>query len=380
MNSELLVANGMSRVDDYIAHYGRSVRDGAPVGSGRYHLGSGEDPYQMFTRDREEAPKGLSGVISKLKRHGGGTATAAEKKLLKQQLKIQKAEFKTKKAEEKRAAKEEAERKKVEDLKRQIEDKKFKLLRDGNIEKILANREMFSTQELQDAIDRNNKIKMLQSELPKPSPKKSLVDKVDGLVGVVGKAAGWIETGAKFAKAVQTMKNVKNDKKTANTKTLGQQYAEKFLKTLKNKSLDEVDVDEIKKNMDKIRSVNELTDMSRGVFNQSQNNNQQQNNKKNKDKQNQNNNQNQQNNQNQNGNQQNNKQNQGNQPPKNMSFNPNDPNIPFDPTITRVMNVVSNRDTSASQNDRVPVTSRQGVLYDQYGNPMSTWDWILRNR
>ena len=34
--------------EDYLAHAGRSKRDGAPVGSGRYPLGSGENPYQDY--------------------------------------------------------------------------------------------------------------------------------------------------------------------------------------------------------------------------------------------------------------------------------------------------------------------------------------------
>lgn len=37
--------------DDYIAHIGRSKEDGAPVGSGRYPLGSGEQPYQNDYRE-----------------------------------------------------------------------------------------------------------------------------------------------------------------------------------------------------------------------------------------------------------------------------------------------------------------------------------------
>ena len=36
---------------DYIAHIGRSKEDGAPVGSGRYPLGSGEQPYQNDYRE-----------------------------------------------------------------------------------------------------------------------------------------------------------------------------------------------------------------------------------------------------------------------------------------------------------------------------------------
>lgn len=268
MNSELLVANGMSRVDDYLAHYGRSVRDGAPVGSGRYHLGSGADPYQMFTRDREDAPRGLASVVSKLKRHGGGTATPEEKKLLKQQLKIQKAEFKTKKAEEKKAAKEEAEHKKAEDLKRQIEEKKFKLLREGNVDEILKNQQLFTTQELQSALERNSKLKALQSELPK---EKTLVDKVDRLFGTVNKAAGWIETGAKFAKAVQNMKAIQDAKNNPQTSSLGQRYAAEFLASIKGKKLNEIDAGDLKAQMGKISSINDLYNMAtKGTFGKNQ--------------------------------------------------------------------------------------------------------------
>lgn len=39
---------------DYIAHIGRSKRDGAPIGSGRYRLGSGEHPYQDLRAFRNQ--------------------------------------------------------------------------------------------------------------------------------------------------------------------------------------------------------------------------------------------------------------------------------------------------------------------------------------
>lgn len=268
MNSELLVANGMSHVDDYLAHYGRSKLDGAPIGSGHYRIGSGEDPYQMFTRGRENAPRGLAGVISKLKRHGGGTATSAEKKLLKQQLKIQKAEFKTKKAEEKKAAKEESEQKKAEDLKRRIEEKKFKLLREGNVDEILKSQQLFTTQELQSALERNSKLKALQSELPK---ERTLVDKVDRLFGTVNKAAGWIETGAKFAKAVQNMKAIQDAKNNPQIPSLGQRYAAEFLASIKDKKLNEIDAGDLKTQMGKISSINDLYSMAtKGTFGKNQ--------------------------------------------------------------------------------------------------------------
>lgn len=261
---------------DYLAHYGRSVRDGAPVGSGRFHLGSGEDPYQMFTRDREDAPRGLAGVISKLKRHGGGTATAAEKKLLKQQLKIQKAEFKSKKAaeeaerkakeeEDRKRAAEEAERQKIEDTKRQIEDRKFQLLRTGDMKQILENQQLFTTQELQGALDRANRLEQIQAKMPK---QKSALDRIDAMFGAVGKAANWIDTGAKFAKSIKNMQELMNpDAKPQQKMTIGQQYAAKLLAGISGKSLDEIDFNKLGADMKKVNTVNDLYNMAaKGVF------------------------------------------------------------------------------------------------------------------
>jgi len=41
-----LYSNEFAEYSEYLAHYGRSRTDGAPVGSGRYPLGSGDNPYQ----------------------------------------------------------------------------------------------------------------------------------------------------------------------------------------------------------------------------------------------------------------------------------------------------------------------------------------------
>ena len=50
--------------EDYLMHIGRSKNDGAPVGSGRYPLGSGENPYQDYkdfrSRVKQLRKKGLS--------------------------------------------------------------------------------------------------------------------------------------------------------------------------------------------------------------------------------------------------------------------------------------------------------------------------------
>ena len=67
--------------DDYLAHYGRSKRDGAKVGSGRYRLGSGKNPRAEKRGERNPIddtvlPKGtkLNTVSSQLtylaKKHG----------------------------------------------------------------------------------------------------------------------------------------------------------------------------------------------------------------------------------------------------------------------------------------------------------------------
>lgn len=49
---------------EYLEHIGRSVKDGAPVGSGRYPLGSGDNPYQNFrdfrARNAQLKKQGLS--------------------------------------------------------------------------------------------------------------------------------------------------------------------------------------------------------------------------------------------------------------------------------------------------------------------------------
>ena len=50
--------------ENYLAHEGRSKKDGAPVGSGRYPLGSGENPYQDYrdfrNRVRQLRSKGIT--------------------------------------------------------------------------------------------------------------------------------------------------------------------------------------------------------------------------------------------------------------------------------------------------------------------------------
>ena len=46
MEKDSLYSDELKQYSEYLAHYGRSKMDGAEVGSGRYPLGSGDDPYQ----------------------------------------------------------------------------------------------------------------------------------------------------------------------------------------------------------------------------------------------------------------------------------------------------------------------------------------------
>lgn len=55
--------------EDYLAHYGRSKRDGAPHGSGRYPLGSGENPQAAPARYAKTA---------KASNAAGGTAESGK--------------------------------------------------------------------------------------------------------------------------------------------------------------------------------------------------------------------------------------------------------------------------------------------------------------
>lgn len=46
MENDILLGDGIPEEEEALAHVGRSVLDGAPIGSGRYRYGSGDDAYQ----------------------------------------------------------------------------------------------------------------------------------------------------------------------------------------------------------------------------------------------------------------------------------------------------------------------------------------------
>lgn len=68
---------------DYLEHYGRSKTDGAPIGSGRYRLGSGENPYQheldFYNMVQKQHRDGMS--YTEIAKANGMTSTEFRKKL-----------------------------------------------------------------------------------------------------------------------------------------------------------------------------------------------------------------------------------------------------------------------------------------------------------
>ena len=63
MDNEELYAQVMQETEDFLEHEGRSVLDGAPIGSGRYRYGSGDNAYQhvknFYTTVRELRSRGM---------------------------------------------------------------------------------------------------------------------------------------------------------------------------------------------------------------------------------------------------------------------------------------------------------------------------------
>lgn len=64
MDRKELYSDEFTEYQEYLEHYGRSRKDGAPIGSGRYPLGSGDEPYQrsmdFLGREKLLKSQGLS--------------------------------------------------------------------------------------------------------------------------------------------------------------------------------------------------------------------------------------------------------------------------------------------------------------------------------
>lgn len=189
--------------EDYLAHYGRSKLNGAKVGSGRYRLGSGEDPYQDYG-----GRKNSGGITSKI------------------------AEAKQRHAEKKQAKAEAKEAQKAID--------KEEIIKSGNTELVKQHAKELTNAEINAAIERINTLKRLED-----IQSGYLVDveaKVTNIMTHVGTISDWVATAdrmmgnvnnlhdkiQKFNKNLEERSNntdTNSDKKTnSNTKKNGVRF------------------------------------------------------------------------------------------------------------------------------------------------------------
>lgn len=131
-----------------------------------------------------------------------------------------KAQAKKNRPQEKQAREEAKEQKKIEldekkkaKMKQQLEDKKFKLLRMNDIKGILSNQELFTDQEIQNALNRSNNLKNLAGNLPKTP---SAMDRLENLSDGLNKTAQLIINGKKLYDAVTGGSNNQPQQKQKN--------------------------------------------------------------------------------------------------------------------------------------------------------------------
>jgi hypothetical protein len=139
---------------NYLMHFGRSKKDGAPIGSGRYPLGSG--------------------LMSSIKKHKADKKRA---KALEEARKAKHAKYveKNKKA--------------------NFEANKEQILRGANAKQIYANRMYLNDNELNSALNRIDNDRKLANIVKSQEP--SIDKKIDHIMNTVGKASDWAEKGAK---------------------------------------------------------------------------------------------------------------------------------------------------------------------------------------
>ena len=52
--------------ENYLAHYGRSKRDGAKIGSGRFRLGSGKNPRAASRNKKQYNLQAIANIVRKI--------------------------------------------------------------------------------------------------------------------------------------------------------------------------------------------------------------------------------------------------------------------------------------------------------------------------
>lgn len=172
-------------------------------------------------------------------------------------------------------------KKRVESLKKAREAKKAKLereqnkarvLKSGSASELLEYKGELTNQEMNDAINRINNERRI-ADLAS-SEKKSTVQKIDSVMGVVGKAADWADKGTRaynaFAKINNAMSNDKNkmpligEKNDDNKQTIAMKKAETLLELYGDRELSAYDANQITEDVRKITQLSMLESYSTG--------------------------------------------------------------------------------------------------------------------
>lgn len=166
----------------YLAHSGRSKRDGAKVGSGRYRYGSGDRPYQHVV-----------GYVAKGAKSAGSKLASAinnyskKRKAKAEQVRAERAEA-AKRAEVERLEKEQAARQ--EELERK-ERFKREIIESGDMKLVTENKNILSNEEINEAITRFDTFQALDAKKKKQF--KSGWEKMDSVFDKVGKLNNYSE-------------------------------------------------------------------------------------------------------------------------------------------------------------------------------------------
>lgn len=140
------------------------------------------------------------------------------------------------------------------------EARKQEMMARADPREILANQELFTTNELQEVLTRADRLNQLRSKVPR---QKSVLDKVDDAFGVVGRASRWVNTGMEAYNTVKKFVDM-NDPKNKNRKTIGQAYAQQFLGELTKKRFSDIDPKAVQSAVDTISNITKLTDAAKG--------------------------------------------------------------------------------------------------------------------
>lgn len=149
--------------------------------------------------------------------------------------------------------------------------RKRAMLTRADPKEILKNQEMFTTNELNDALVRYDKLNQLNNKIPR---EKTIVDKIDSVFGTINKANSWIQTGMNVAKTAKQIQDLTNPQKKKEI-SYGQAYAMQFLRTLNGKKFAELDPKEVNSAVNVLNNLEKISDMATGKNkkNNNQNNN-----------------------------------------------------------------------------------------------------------